>query len=109
MLSFALSAGLGALGGALIAPVTGIQYSMGFGIAVKAFAASVLGGLGNVAGAIVGALGLGLLEAFTAGYGSTAYRDVVSYGLLLLVLLALPSGLLGGRAERSHTTAGALG
>jgi branched-chain amino acid transport system permease protein len=106
-LSFALSAGLGALGGTLIAPVTGIQYSMGFGIAVKAFAAAVLGGLGNVAGAIGGGIILGLLEAFAAGYGSSAYSDVVSYGLILLVLIALPSGLFGGRAEgRSHTAAG---
>lgn len=109
MLSFALSAGFGALGGALIAPVTGIQYSMGFGIAVKAFAAAVLGGLGNVAGAILGGLLLGLIEAFASGYGSTAYHDVVSYGILLAVLLALPSGLLRGRAERSHTAAGAVG
>lgn len=106
MVSFGVAAGLGAVAGTLLAPITGIQYIMGFGISVKAFAAAVLGGLGNVPGAIVGGLTLGILESMVAGYGSTAYRDLVTYAIILVVLLALPSGLLGGRAERSHVAAG---
>lgn len=108
MISFGVSAALGALAGTLLAPITGIQYIMGFGISVKAFAAAVLGGLGNVPGAILGGLTLGLLEAFVAGYGSTAYRDLVTYAIILAVLLLLPSGMLGGRAERSHIKAGEI-
>lgn len=106
MISFGVAAGLGGVAGVLLAPITGVQYIMGFGISVKAFAAAVLGGLGSIPGAILGGLTLGLVESFVAGYGSTAYRDLVTYGIILVVLLALPSGLVGGRAGRSHTTAG---
>lgn len=65
------------------------------GIATKAFIASVIGGLGSLPGAVVGGLLLGVLETMVSGYISSTYRDLFSYGLLVIMLLFLPNGLLG--------------
>lgn len=62
--------------------------------ALKAFIASVLGGLGSLSGAVVGGLILGILETFVSGFVSSVYRDLVSYGVLILVLLFMPGGLM---------------
>jgi branched-chain amino acid transport system permease protein len=98
-LSFALSAGIGALGGILVAPILLAQYSMGQAILVKAFAAAILGGLSNVQGVIVGGLIIGLAENLAGAYLSSAYKDVVAFAVLLGVLALRPSGILGGRTE----------
>ena len=67
----------------------------------KGFAAAILGGLGSGPGAVLGGLALGLLESLSAGYVSSAYKDVIAFGIMLAVLVLMPGGLLGRRsAER---------
>jgi branched-chain amino acid transport system permease protein len=97
--SFALSAGVGALGGILVAPIMLAQYSMGQAILVKAFAAAILGGLSNIQGVIVGGLVIGVAENVAGAYLSSAYKDVIAFAVLLLVLALRPTGILGSRSE----------
>ncbi|MCL4767185.1 MAG: branched-chain amino acid ABC transporter permease [Hyphomicrobiaceae bacterium] len=97
-LAFAVSAGIGAVAGILITPITLTNYDIGTMLALKAFVASVLGGMGNPIGAVVGGLLLGLLEAFAAGYLSSSYKDAAAIVVLLLVLFAMPSGLFGSKS-----------
>jgi branched-chain amino acid transport system permease protein len=100
-LCFALSAAIGAVAGILITPITLTSYDVGTLLAVKGFAAAMLGGMGSAAGAVVGGLVLGLLEAFGAGYLSSQYKDAVAFLVILLVLFAMPRGLFGrATAER---------
>ncbi|AEH46552.1 branched-chain amino acid ABC transporter permease [Parageobacillus thermoglucosidasius] len=88
-----ISAGLGALAGIIIAPISGASYDMGVMIGLKAFIAAVIGGLTNAPAAIAGAFIIGILEAFTEGYFSSGYKDAISFGLLLLVLFFMPNGI----------------
>ncbi len=67
--------------------------------ASKAFVAAVLGGIGNIPGAALGGILIGLLEALVVGYINPTYRDAIVFGVLILILLIKPSGLLG-RSER---------
>lgn len=97
-LSFALSAGIGALAGVLVTPITLTSYDVGLGLALKGFAAAMLGGMGNPKGALVGGLTLGLLEALTAGYISSQYKDAAAFLVILAVLFFLPQGLFGRKA-----------
>jgi branched-chain amino acid transport system permease protein len=94
-LSFAISAAMGAVAGILITPITLTSYDVGTLLALKGFAAAMLGGMGSGVGAVIGGLLLGLLEAFAAGYLSSQYKDAVAFLLILIVLLAMPRGLLG--------------
>jgi branched-chain amino acid transport system permease protein len=94
-LSFALSAAIGALAGVLVTPITLVSYDVGVGLALKGFAAAMLGGMGNPKGALVGGLLLGLLEALTAGYLSSQYKDAVAFIVILGVLFVMPQGLFG--------------
>jgi len=96
-LSFMLSAGLGALAGCVISPVTHTQYDMGAPLAIKGFTVAVLGGLGNSVAAVAAGLLLGLLETFMMSQFPVAYKDAVSIVVLLLVLVLRPNGLFGGR------------
>ncbi len=101
MLSFALAALIGALGGALIAPISQAYYNMGVMLGLKGFSAAILGGLGSGIGAVVGGLLLGIAEAMAAGYISSAYKNAVAFVIILVVLVVLPSGLFGRKsAER---------
>lgn len=93
--SFGLSAALGALGGILVAPITSTSADVGIMLGLKGFVAATLGGLGSGAGAIAGGLLLGLIEAMTAGYISSAYKDAVPFALILVVLFFMPRGLFG--------------
>ncbi|MDB6000516.1 MAG: amino acid/amide transporter rane protein 1, family [Rhizobacter sp.] len=95
--SYALSGGLGAIGGIIVAPITFTSYDAGVVLGLKGFAAAALGGLGSGPGAIVGGLGLGVIEALSAGYVSSAYKDAVAFVLLLLVLMFMPRGLFGAK------------
>lgn len=82
--------------------LTGLYYSqvsflMGFLIGLKAFTAAVLGGVGNIPGAVLGGFVLGILESLAAGYYSSRWKDVVAFAVLIIVLVVRPRGLLGER------------
>lgn len=94
-MSFMVSAAIGAIGGILAAPITLTNYDVGTMLALKAFAAAMLGGIGNPIGAVAGGLMLGLLEAFGAGYLSSQYKDAIAFLVILFVLFARPQGLFG--------------
>lgn len=95
--SFALSAAIGAVAGVLITPITLTSAGIGVGFALKGFAAAVLGGMGNPAGALIGGLLLGLIEALTAGYISSSYKDASAFIVILLVLFFMPGGLFAAK------------
>ncbi len=95
-LTFVLGASLAAVAGVLVSLYYGlINPFIGFIAGIKAFTAAVLGGIGSIPGAMLGGILLGLTESFTSAYLSTEYKDVVAFGLLVLVLLFRPTGLLG--------------
>ncbi|TMJ85311.1 MAG: branched-chain amino acid ABC transporter permease [Alphaproteobacteria bacterium] len=94
-LSFAIAAAIGAVAGILITPIALTSYDVGTVLALKGFAAAMLGGIGSAVGAVIGGLVLGLLEAFAAGYVSSQYKDAVAFLVILIVLLAMPRGLFG--------------
>ena len=109
--TFAVGSALAAVAGLLIAAYYGIaHYNMGFMLGLKAFSAAVLGGIGNIPGALLGGLLLGVIESLGAGYigdltggflGSH-YQDIFAFFILILVLIFRPSGLLGERvADRA--------
>lgn len=95
MLSFMISALVGAVGGAILAPMTMTAYDVGILLGLKGFAACILGGLGNPFGAAAGGLMIGVLESFGAGVISSAYKDAFAFIILLLLLFVRPSGLFG--------------
>lgn len=93
--TFAVGAALAAASGALLAPIFSVYPTMGVAATMKAFVVVLLGGVGNVTGAIIGGVILGLVETYTAGYISSAYKDVAAFVILILVLLYKPEGLFG--------------
>ena len=95
MLSFMLSAALGAVAGIIITPVSLMEYDRGALLALKGFGAAVLGGLGNFYGAVAAGIILGIIESLSAGLISSAYKDAIALGVLLVVLFVRPGGLLG--------------
>ncbi|MGG4775482.1 branched-chain amino acid ABC transporter permease [Alcaligenaceae bacterium 429] len=97
-LSFALSAAIGALAGVLVTPITLTSYDIGMTMALKGFAAAMLGGMGNPKGALVGGILLGVLEAMTAGYISSQYKDAAAFVVILAVLFLMPQGLFGRKS-----------
>ncbi|MDL1980335.1 MAG: branched-chain amino acid ABC transporter permease LivH [Deltaproteobacteria bacterium] len=95
-ITFVIGSALAALGGVLIASHVGqINFYIGFVAGIKAFTAAVLGGIGSIPGAVLGALILGLTESFATGYVSSDYEDVFAFGLLVLILIFKPAGILG--------------
>lgn len=94
---FSISSALGVSAGALIGALLAIAPGVGEGLAVKGFAVLILGGLGSIPGAIVGGLILGVSEAMAAGFISSAYKDVIAFLVMIVVLLFRPEGLLGKR------------
>ena len=100
--TFVLGSALAAVAGILYASkYPTVQPLMGLMPGLKAFVAAVLGGIGSVPGAMLGGLVLGLAEQMVAGYVSSTWRDAVAFGVLILVLLVRPTGLLGrGEAEK---------
>ncbi len=98
MLGSALAAGAGIL---YAIKDKSIQPLMGVMVGLKAFVAAVIGGIGNLPGAVVGALLLGLCEEFIVGYTASSWRDAVAFGFLIVVLLVRPEGLFGrAQAEK---------
>ncbi len=102
LLSFGMSALLGAIAGVLIAPISATYYEVGIMLGLKGFCAAMLGGLRSGWGPVVGGLVLGVVEAMGAGYLASAYKDAVAFVIILLVLMFMPRGLLGrgARSER---------
>ena len=95
LLSFALSAGIGATAGIIITPIALMDYDRGTMLAIKGFSVAVLGGLGSNVGAIVAGFIIGIMESLGAGLVSSGYKDAIALVVLLLVLFIKPSGLLG--------------
>jgi len=93
--TFALGSALGGAAGILVGPLYLVYPTMGSLAGLKAFTAAVLGGMGNIMGAMIGGLLLGIIENLAAGYISSGYRDAISFAILIIVLLFLPAGLLG--------------
>ncbi len=93
--SFAVSAAIGAIAGILITPIALTSYDAGTLLALKGFAAAMLGGIGSAPGAVVGGLILGMIEAMSAGYISSNYKDAVAFVIILVVLVGMPQGLFG--------------
>jgi branched-chain amino acid transport system permease protein len=93
LIAFAMSAALGALAGAVAAPLTFMTYDEGLGFAIKGFIAAVFGMLGSFPGAVIGGLALGLMEASTAGYISSQFKDALAFCGVLVLLLLRPGGL----------------
>ena len=98
-LSFGLSAILGAIGGAILAPITFTSYDVGIMLGLKGFVAAVLGGMGSGAAVVAGGLILGIAEAMAAGYISSSYKDAVPFLLILLILFFRPNGLFSANSS----------
>ena len=95
LLSFALSAAIGAVAGIVVTPISLMEYDRGAMLAVKGFGAAVLGGLGSFPGAVIGGLILGAIESLGAGLISSGYKDAFALIVLMFVLFYKPSGIFG--------------
>lgn len=100
-LSFVLSAGIGALAGCVMSPITYTHYESGPGLAIKGFTVAILGGLGNSMAAVAAGLLLGIIEAFSISVIPLAFQDVIATSLLLLILFVRPHGLFGSKEAAS--------
>ncbi|MCE5194068.1 MAG: branched-chain amino acid ABC transporter permease [Nitrospiraceae bacterium] len=98
LFSFMISAMVGAIGGAILTPITLTSYDAGILLGLKGFSACIIGGLGNPFGAAAGGLILGVLESFGAGVISSAYKDAFAFFILLILLFVKPSGLFGQKS-----------
>ena len=95
-ITFIIGAALATVAGMLFLLQYGsIDFFIGFKTGIKAFSAAVLGGIGSLPGAVLGGLMIGLIESFWSGYGSVEYKDVAAFSVLILVLIFMPTGLLG--------------
>jgi len=97
--SFGLSAAVGAVAGAIITPITLMEYDRGPLLALKGFSAAVLGGLGSGIGSVIAGFLIGILESFGAGLISSGYKDAIALLVLLVILWVRPSGLFGSKEE----------
>lgn len=95
MLSFIISAVVGALGGIAITPISLMEYDKGAMLSVKGFCAAIMGGLGRGRGAVVGGFTLGVLESLTAGYIHSGLKDAVALLIMLFILFLKPAGIFG--------------
>lgn len=94
LLAFVLAALLGGIGGVVLAPLQAPSAGIGIALGLKGFTAAVLGGLNSPSGAIAGGLLIGVIESVAAGYLPSGYKDAIAFGVLFLVLLIRPQGLL---------------
>lgn len=99
--TFALGAALAGAAGMLLGSIYVVQVTIGGVISLKAFVIVILGGMGSFAGAIVGGLILGVVEALWGGYVATGYVDAIGFALVIVMLLVRPYGLFGKRVERA--------
>jgi len=100
MATWGISAALGGIAGLLMSPIFFVATTVGTSILIKGFAAAVLGGIGNITGAIVGGLLLGTIENIGAFYISSTWKDGISFAVMLLVLMIKPAGLFGKYIEK---------
>ena len=98
--TFIYSSVLGGLAGILVGPILFVSIGMGSIIALKAFAATIIGGFGDVKGAIVGGLFIGVVESFAAYYISVPYKDAYAFAILFFVLIVLPQGFFGEKISQ---------
>jgi len=94
-LSFMISAAIGAIGGAVVCPITYVHYDSGAPLAIKGFTVAILGGLGNSTAAVGAGMILGILESFSIMVLPTAYKEAISIAILLAILFVKPSGIFG--------------
>ena len=99
-LTFALGGLIGGLAGVLVGPLVNVYFDMGLLLTLKGFAAAILGGLANPMGAIVGGVTLGLLESLAIVSVSSGYKDVIAMAILIVIMIAMPNGLLGRRRRQ---------
>lgn len=99
-LTFALGGLVGGLAGILVGPLITVYFDMGLLLTLKGFAAAILGGLANPMGAIVGGVTLGLLESIAIVTISSGYKDVIAMVILIIIMIAMPNGLLGQRMRK---------
>jgi len=97
-LVFIIGPALGAVAGVLLGLFYGqISYDMGYMYGLKAFVAAIVGGIGNIPGAMIGGLALGLIEALGEGYISGSWKEAIAFGVLIIILIFRPTGILGER------------
>lgn len=96
--TWGIAAGMAALAGILLGPIYGVFIMLGNTIGKKGFASAIMGGYGNMYGAIVGGIILGVVETLTASYLSSTYKDMIAYALLLIFLFVKPTGIFNERA-----------
>jgi len=97
-LTVALASGLGGIAGVLVGlSFNAVEPTMGLSMGLKGLAVLILGGMGNITGAMLGGLILGIAEVFTVAYGASSYRDAVAFGMIILILFIRPQGLFGNR------------
>jgi branched-chain amino acid transport system permease protein len=101
LLTFGIAAGLAALGGVMLAPIMAVNPWMGIPLLLKAFVVVVLGGLGSLPGAVIGGFMLGIIEALGVALFSSEWREVVAFGVLIVVLWVRPHGLFGAKAREA--------
>lgn len=98
LLTVALASGLGGIAGVLVGlSINAVEPTMGLSIGLKGLAVLILGGMGNITGAMLGGLILGVAEVFTVAYGASSYRDAVAFGMIIIILFIRPQGLFGKR------------
>lgn len=97
-LAWGIASGIAALAGMLLGPVYGVYTTLGSVIGRKGFSSAVIGGFGNLTGAIVGGVLLGVIETVISGYVSSAYKDIIAYSLLLVFLFVKPTGIFNEKA-----------
>jgi branched-chain amino acid transport system permease protein len=95
--SFGLASLLGAAAGVLVAPVIQVSATMGTLVGLKGFAVAIIGGITSAPGVVIVGLAFGVMEKFVEGYISTAAREIIGFGVMIVVLLAFPQGLFGKR------------
>lgn len=95
IIAFVISTGLSGAAGILVAPMFAVTYTLGFLIALKAFAATIIGGFGNLTGAAIAAFGLGVVENLAGTFIGSDSKDLIAFALMILFLLVRPQGIFG--------------
>ena len=99
-LTFVLGGAVGAIAGILMTPLISVDFALGINLTLKGFAAAILGGLTNPLGSVVGGITLGLVEALSAIYISSSYKDIISFTVLIVIMIVMPNGMLGRAGRR---------